>query len=167
MALTMSVKSTSAEKIQNTYKQLSAAAKDLNAASDGLADAMLMLDESLQRLNLGISAWVAVSGNEDEDGTWWSRGIGYARIGSKWGIALRSASGNYAVPDQDSEEKWLFNEAPRWMRLESVGKIPDLLEALLRQAEDTSKKLKARTDETLAFVVAINSGTDESKSAQK
>lgn len=164
MALTVSPKGTSAEKIQKTYKQLSAAAKDLNAASDGLGDAILMLDDSLQRLNLGISAWVVVSGNDDEDGSWWSRDIGYARIGSRWGIALKQASGNYAQPDGDSVEKWLFNDAPRWMRVESIGKIPELLEALVKQAEDTTKKVKARVEETLAFVVAVNSGTEESKS---
>jgi hypothetical protein len=30
------------------------------------------------------------------------------------------------------------------MRTEGVGKLPDLLDALLKQAEDTTKKLKAK-----------------------
>lgn len=163
MALKFSPQASSPEKIQNTYKQLSVAATELNTASDGLADAILMLDDTLKRLNLGVSAWVVVSGNDDEDGSWWSRNLGYTRIGDKWGIALKDASGHYANPDRDSVETWLFNDAPRWMRVESVGKIPELLEALRKQAEDTTNKIKAKTEEALALVGVIAKGIEEAQ----
>ena len=156
MSLKVTTQVTSTQRIQNVFKQLSLAAVGLNGASDGLADAILMLDDTLKRLNLGVSAWVTVSGNDDQDGNWWSRDLGYTRIGDKWGIALKSASGHYGNPDGDSVEKWLFSDAPRWMRIESVGKIPDMLEALLKQAEDTTQKIKAKTDEALALVQAVS-----------
>jgi hypothetical protein len=167
MSLKVTTQVTSPLKIQNTFKQLSVAATELNSASDGLADAILMLDDTLKRLNLGVSAWVTVSGNDDEDGDWWSRELGYTRIADKWGIALKDASGHYSNPDRDSVEKWLFNDAPRWMRVESVGKIPDLLEALLKQAEDTTKKIKAKTDEALALVQAVNKTVEEAQPAER
>jgi hypothetical protein len=154
---------TSSEKIQNTYKQLSLAATELNAASDGLADAIYMLDDTLKRLNLGVSAWVTVSGNDEEDGSWWSRDIGYTRIGDKWGIALKESSGHYANPDCDSAEKWLFNNAPRWMRIESVGKMPDLLEAMVKQAQDATKKIKTKTDDALALVQIMTKSVEEAQ----
>src|SRR5260370_15609914 len=131
-----------ADRVQTSYKQLSLVATSLNAASDELVEAVSVFDAALKKLNLGISAWVVLSGNDDEDHDWWSRDIGYTRVGDTWGIALKTASGNYGCPDRDSEEKWLFRDAPRWMRIEAVGKIPDLLEALLKQAEDTTKKIK-------------------------
>lgn len=154
-------------RVQTSYKQLTVAATNLNTASDGLREAMSVFDAALKKLNLGISAWVTVSGNDDEVGEWWSREIGYTRIGDKWGIALKTASGNYGCPDRDSVEKWLFDDAPRWMRIEAVGKIPDLLEALLRQAEDTTKKIEDKTEEVFALAVAMSKVIEEVQPAEQ
>ncbi|HEY3974530.1 MAG TPA: hypothetical protein VGM18_16115 [Candidatus Sulfotelmatobacter sp.] len=151
------------EKIQASYKQLSLAAVSLNAASDALGEAVSVFDAALKRLNLGVSAWVTVSGNDEEDGQWWSRDIGYTRIGDKWGIALKAANGDHAVPERDLVEKWLFNDAPRWMRIEAVGRIPDLLDALLRQTEDTTKKIKSKTEEALALAEAMGKALEQTQ----
>jgi hypothetical protein len=156
-----------ADRVQTSYKQLTVASTSLNSASDGLGEAMSVLDAALKKLNLGISAWVTVSGNDDEVGDWWSREIGYTKVGDKWGIALKTASGNYSSPDRDSVEKWLFDDAPRWMRIEAVGKIPDLLEALLRQAKDTTKKIKDKTEEVFALAVAMSKVLDEDQPARQ
>jgi hypothetical protein len=150
-----------AEKTQDSYKRLSLAAVSLNAASDDLGEAISVFDAALKRLNLGISAWVVVSGNNDEDGDWWSREIGYTKIGDKWGIALKASDGNYSYPERDSAEKWLFNDAPRWMRIEAVGKIPDLLDGLVKQAEETTKKIKTKTEEALALAAAMSKVIEE------
>jgi hypothetical protein len=154
-----------ADRVQTSYKQLSLVATSLNAASDELVEAVSVFDAALKKLNLGISAWVLVSGNNDDDGEWWSRNIGYMRVGDTWGIALKTADGNYNCPDRDSEEKWLFKDAPRWMRIEAVGKIPDLLEALLKQAEDTTKKIKDKTEEVFALAVAMSKVVEDAQAA--
>jgi hypothetical protein len=167
MALKLTPKVPPAERVQAAYKQLSLTATTLNSASDDLGAAMSVLDAALQRLNLGITAWVALSGNEDHDGEWWSREIGYTKVGDKWGIALKTASGNYGCPDQDSVEKWLFNDAPRWMRIEATGKIPDLLEALIRQAEDTTKKIQDRTADVLELAAAMSKVLEEAQPAEQ
>jgi hypothetical protein len=146
-----------AERVQTTYQQLSVAAKSLNTASDDLGKAISVLDAALQRLNLGISAWAELCGNEDPHTLeWWSRRIGYTKVGDRWGIALKDARGNEQWPENDSEEIWLFNEAPRWMRIEAVGKIPELLETLLKQAEETTKKLKERTKQAYGLAAAMS-----------
>jgi hypothetical protein len=36
------------------------------------------------------------------------------------------------------------------MRIEAVKKIPDLLEALIKQAEETTKKIKDKTEDPRA-----------------
>jgi len=148
-----------AERVQASYKQLSLAATTLNTASDKLGEAISVLDAALKRLNLGISAWVQLSGNEDGP-IWWSREIGYASVKGKWGIALKKANGDYSDDSYEAEE-WLFDDAPRWMRVDAVGKIPDLLEALLKQAEDTTKKIKARTEQVIELAVAMSKVLDE------
>lgn len=154
------------ERVQNAYKQLNAAAAELNGASDGLKEAMSVLDAALKRLNLGVAAWVKISGAEDEDHEWWSRNIGYAKIGKEWTIALSACSGNYQWPERDSDEEWAFNDAPRWMRLEAIAKVPELLEALIKQATDTTEKLRKRTEQVLELGAAMSKALDEIKGEQ-
>ncbi|HME01192.1 MAG TPA: hypothetical protein VKM93_28250 [Terriglobia bacterium] len=152
------------ERVLASYKQLSLAANSLNSASDELGKAISVLDEALKRLNLGVSAWVQLStGGGDITSNWWSRNVGYTKIGDKWGLALNTESGDYQYPDQDSEETWLFNEAPRWMRIEAVGRIPDLLEALLKAAEDTTKKIKDKTAQAYELAVAMSKVDEEAQ----
>ena len=73
-------KPTAPERVQASFRQLSAVATGLNTASDELAKTISELDAALQELHLGISAWVTITGAAtDEDGDYWSRDIGYAK----------------------------------------------------------------------------------------
>lgn len=159
------------DRVQTYYKQLSQAAGEINTASDELGKAVSLLDAALKRLNLGISAWVQLSGNSDDNcGDYWSRDLGYAKIGKSWGIALRTVSGNYNDPDSESGEVWLFNEAPRWIRIEAIGKIPDLLEALIKRTEETTEKIRKKTNqafELAAAIATVAESRDEDKGGEK
>jgi hypothetical protein len=157
MAAKEGPKAPPSERAQSSYKQLSVAAKNLNTASDELGKAVSVLDSALQILNLGVSAWVRISGGRNDDTfDWWSRDLGYTKVGNKWGLALKEVNGNMIPPEEESAEVWLFNEAPRWMRAEAVGKIPDLLEALVKQAEDTTKKIKEKTTQVHELAAAMS-----------
>jgi len=150
------------QRTEAAYKQLAKTATSLNTASDEFGKFIDVLDASLQRLNLGISAWVTITGGEDsQSGYWWSRDLGYARTGHKWGISLRECKGNIHDPEGDDSEEWFFNEGPRWLRIEAVGKMPDLLEALLKQAEDTIKKIKTKTAQLQEITGAIVAAVQE------
>jgi hypothetical protein len=148
------------ERAQTSYKQLSLAAINLNSASDELGKAISILEAAIKKLNLGLSAWVELSGGSDFGEDWWTRQVGYTKFRDKWGVALREASGNYQDPDRDSEQLWPFNEGPRWMRAEAIGKIPDLLDALLKQANDTTKKIETKTAQLYEITAAIGDAED-------
>jgi uncharacterized phage infection (PIP) family protein YhgE len=147
------------ERVQATYKQLSHAAVDLNSASDQLAKPIKVWEEALKKLNLGVPAWVETSTGGEEP-YWWDRGVGYTRLKDAWGIALRTRSGDIRS-DEDNAELWPFNDAPRWLRIEGIGKLPDLLAALLKQTEDTTKKLKAKVAQANELADAITAVADE------
>jgi len=144
------------QRVQSSYKQLAVAATTLNAASDELGESISALDAALKKLALGIPAWLEIVGNEDGYGNFWGRHIGYAKVGTKWGIALSRTSGNIGDPDHSSEETWLFNDAPRSFRIEAIDKIPDLLDTLITQAEKTTKKIQDKTTEAKYLAAAIN-----------
>jgi len=144
------------ERVELSYTQLFSAATSLNIASDELGKAISVLEAALRNLGLGLSAWTRITGgNHDESGTWWHRDIGYTQFNAEWMIALRSVSGDRSFPNEDSENLWRFGEAPRWMQIEAVAKVPDLIEKLTEQAEETRTKLKNRTAQTLQLAAVI------------
>ncbi|MGA2482140.1 MAG: hypothetical protein ABSF92_03360 [Candidatus Acidiferrales bacterium] len=143
-------------RVISTFSKLSSAAKDLNKVSDELGQAITAIDHILQRLNLGVPTWVKIHGGDDPYGmAYWSRDIGYAKIGNRWGIALCTREGDHNDPDEEQCESWLFNDAPRWLRVEGVEKIPDLLEALIKNTEETTKKIKSKIDRAKQLAEAL------------
>ncbi len=144
------------EAVSASFLELSAAAKALNAVSDELGKAVSDIDESLKKLNLGIEVWVVVyEGADERDHSFWSRDIGYSKIDSRWGIGLRKVFGNYRDPDEAATETWLFNDAPRSLRLEAIEKIPELLKKLSGVAAKTTKALEAKVADTQAVASAV------------
>jgi hypothetical protein len=134
-----------AESVSASFRKLHVAAGTLNNVSDELGKSITRIDESLRKLNLGITAWVEVSSWEEDDGfDFTSEGVGYAKIKGNWGICLRKVEGNRQYPDRDSVELWAFNDAPRIQRLKALDKIPDLLQNLSDEAAKITLKLQAR-----------------------
>jgi hypothetical protein len=151
----------SKDRIATSFKQLATVSTDLNSAANELNKAIANLDEALRTLNLGVSAWHQVAGDEDpQDGSYWSRDIGYARVRNKWCIAIRRTWGNYSYEDHNDEE-WPFAEAPRWMCIESVGKLPELFEDLIKRTEEATEKIRARTSEAKEFLAAVRAVASE------
>src|ERR1035438_6975485 len=123
------------ERIQNAVKQFPAASATLNSATDQLGHSVGQVDSVLKKFSLGVPTWVPFYSDETQhSGYFYSEEIGYAKIGGKWGIAIRTLEGNYQDPDNERAEQWLFNDAPRLLRVRAVEGIPELLEALLKQA---------------------------------
>ncbi len=69
------------------------------------------------------------------------------------------------VPPGDTTEEWLFNEGPRWLRSEAVAKIPDLIEALIKQAEHTTNKINKSIKTAHDFANMIATGIEQAKKA--
>lgn len=163
------------ESLKQRLKELSELAPDLHKASDELQIVVAAIDAHLKKLNLGVSAWIDCSVHQDNDGTYWSRGLGYTRLKGNWGLSIRHVMGVTAQPVrkgntktnsikrtslQQSEEVWPFAEAPRYMRIETIGKIPELLEALVNNVRGTTRSLQKKTIEAAEFVAVINQASE-------
>jgi len=143
-------------KVQDSFRQLTAAAANLNAVSDELGKPIAELEEALKKLSLGVVVWARMeSDHEPDGGGWWTRDIGYAKINGKWGISLRSRSGDEEYPERDREEAWQFNEAPRWMRVKGIEHIPTLLDQMVLETNGAAEKLRAKISEASEIVGAV------------
>ena len=67
MATTPSNEASSPERLANAYLRLSKSANSLNAASDALGRAIAASDEQLRSLNLGVSAWIIVTQDSNDE----------------------------------------------------------------------------------------------------
>ena len=149
---------------QKSYQELTSVARTLNKASDQLAKVIAPLDDALKALNLGIASWVSFNQCSDDNEDYAYDQVGYCKVGGKWGIALRSVSGNYNWPDDTNVDgPWLFNEAPRKLRIEAIDRIPELLEALVKNAEDTVDRIneKLHESEELAKALSVRASSKE------
>ena len=145
------------DRVSAAFEKLATSASELNAVSDELAKPIRSIDATLQKLNLGVSAWVEVAGHDDQDTLqFWDRSIGYGKVARTWGLAIRSRAGFLDDPDDIKDEVWLFNEAPRAYRLESLEKLPGLLEKLAETANKTAAELKSKISLTKQVATTIS-----------
>jgi hypothetical protein len=158
---------TRSERLASAYKRLVASAEVLSSATDEFSKPIAQLDEALRKLDLGLLTWETVASGQDDEYNWWQRDVGYARIDHKWGLAIRKLNGNHGYPDDDRQEQWLYNEAPRSYRIEALDKLPDLLEQLIKNADKTAKKLREKAVEAHDLAAALKSATAEIKQQKK
>lgn len=135
--------------LQNLFLQLTEAAANFDSASDELASPVTEIDAALKRLNLGVIVWTRMEGgtHAQADEYWWSQDIGYTKISGKWGVALRTCSGDHTDPDNDKVEEWLFNDAPRRMRILGIQHIPNLIRAMIHEVNETTANIKSKITE--------------------
>jgi hypothetical protein len=161
------------EKIQTHFKALSSVAHSLNTASDQLTKVVSALDEPLKKLNVGLTVWLTFRRRDVEEWEYDEDQIGYAKVNGKWGIALRRIWGDNRADHFGDEGPWSFNDAPRDMRIAGVDKIPEVIEALGKEAFETTKTIHQKTEEVRELAGVIEkltsqpSSTDRSKKAGK
>jgi hypothetical protein len=154
----MSSSESKIQKAQLHFQALTEIASSLNTASDELSNTVALLDESLKKLNLGLTVWVVFRGGTDPDdpNSYSQQEIGYCKVAGVWGVALRHVWGHQGFDEHHSDGPWLFNEASREMRISSVDKMPEVIEALAKHAFDTTKRVEAKTKEVRKLAEAIS-----------
>jgi hypothetical protein len=154
--------------IGTQFRALASTAASLNKASDELTHAVSVLDEALKKLNIGLTVWESFAFGQCEDPSYSADQIGYAKVNGKWGIALKSIWGNEAFDVHHEDGPWLFGEAPRQMRVQSVAHLPKLIENLAKHSIDTTKAICAKTKEVRDLVSIVEEiSKEQEKSGQR
>lgn len=152
-------------KIQTNFKSLSEVASSLNAASNKLTKTVALLDETLKKLNIGLTVWVSFRFRDYENASERhdTDQIGYCKVNGVWGIALRRIWGDESRDEYNEDGPWLFNDASRDLRIHGVDKIPEVVEELAKAALSTQKKIEEKTLEVLGLAAAISPVANETK----
>jgi hypothetical protein len=150
------------------FENLSTVASTLNAASDELTKVVAALDEALKKLNIGLTVWLSFRfrGDPDSPGEYDTDQIGYAKVQSTWGLALRRIWGNESFDAHQEDGPWHFSDAPRELRIAAVDQIPEFIEALSKEASDTTKRVQEKTKQVRELAVAIGQVASPPKPAK-
>lgn len=139
----------------HSISELGAAAQDLAAASTELTNAIVVIEEHLAKLALGVPAWVETKGWTDEYGGFWKRELGYDLIDGDWHVGIKETSGHEGAPEHDNTRTWKFDSAPRKSRISVVDSIPSLLTALVKESATTARKMRAKSAEVGALAAML------------
>jgi len=157
-------------KIQTHFKALSETASALNTASDELTKTIAILDDALRKLNIGLTVWVPFRfrlDDNDTSGAYDQDEIGYAKVESNWGLALRRIYGNEASDDHIQIGPSLFKDTPRELRLLAVDKIPEVIEALSKEASETAMRVQEKTKDVRELASVIEKITHQPSRAER
>jgi hypothetical protein len=146
-----------ATKLQSSYRKLSHSADALNHASDEFGQAVEVLDRALADLKIGVIGWVTFSESHSEyDGTQATEErIGYDKIGSRKGLAISVVDVDHVNAEESIKQQWLFNEAPRSMRIRAIDAVPELLDHLAKEAASTAERVKESAQVAVELAAAI------------
>jgi hypothetical protein len=153
--------------VADAYRALVGTAGILNAVSDELGKSIGVLDAALKKLNLGVAVWVRIDKNKDgPDGEFNHHLLGYAKVNSRWGVALATTEGNYGWLPDSNDEHWLFNDAPRILRIEAVEHLPALLTKMTEKASEVADSIRKQSEmaRDIANAIDIASKTSDFKS---
>jgi hypothetical protein len=152
-----------AAKLQSSFQQLTVAASTLNQSSDQFGAAVSKLDSALTNLNLGVSAWFCYANYQDPEGSQYrtEEQLGYAKIGNRRGLALQIVAFDDVNDDYEVKDSWLFNDAPRELRLRAVEYIPELIDALVKETTRTAERVSRKA------VVALELAAQVEKIAER
>lgn len=146
------------QNIHDNFTILSAIASELNVASDELTKQISILDEALKKLNIGLTVWVTFCDHSPADRDEYDlEQIGYTKVQGRWGISLRHIWGMLGDADGGEDGPWLFNDAPRDMRIRCVERIPDVMAELSKEALTATKRIQGKTKEVRDLAAAITS----------
>ena len=154
----------------DVFKSLEQEAARLNEASQRINDALRAVEQRLTALNLGIEVWhpspilrEEAVGNiaPYETTSQVVHVLGFARVGSKWGLAvkqMRIVRGFYQGDmNAQYENPFLHEDAElvlqlsREIRIAALGAIPDLLQTVKEQVTTTRQYVERAANQAEAF----------------
>lgn len=153
------------ERIGPSLKRLVTATSDQKAAATELGKSIAVLDDALRKINAHTSAWHTIASSKSGQSTR-TRDVGWTRVKGQWCIAIRQTHNDEAAHKYD-EDVWRFIDAPAWIVNESVSKLPDLFDTLIRRTQEITEKFRARRLEAEKLAGAVTKALAEVTAAQK
>jgi len=158
LSISADARAAKSSQLQASFQNLAESANILNKESDKFSAAVGLLDEALNRLSPGVSAWVKVSSTSDENEPWmfYEERLGFSKTNNRWGLSLSRVLVDSNNGEEETKDLWLFNDAPRNLRLRAVDHVPDLITSLARETERTAREIAAGAEIARELLQSVN-----------
>jgi hypothetical protein len=153
-----------ASTVQAAFSELANTASEVNLVSDELGKFIVEIEDGLKSLNLGVASWVEISKSVSADGDKrWVESLGFDKVHKNWCLALRNVCETDYLDEYLEHDLWPFNEAPRWLRIKGIDRLPALLVKLNADAQSVKKHLGTK----LGTVAEVANGIKTAASVKK
>ncbi len=130
--------------IQASLAKLHSLSATLNEASDTLSAQLNSVEAALNKLNLGVPAWVEIDRRDAGDGLTRYQTLGYSKAMGNWGLVICEHIGGM----EDEDDPMIFlRDAPRETRVLAADKIGELIEKMAENSAKTSERVTKRAAE--------------------
>jgi hypothetical protein len=142
--------------IQASLHKLHSLSEDLNKASDILTAELNSVETALNKLKLGVSAFVRLRQEDAGDGYTRIFMFGYYKLKGKWGLVHYE----YIEGFEDDDDRGLIflRDAPRDMRILAGGKLAELITKIAENAAETTKNATLRAKEAKEIATSLSKG---------
>lgn len=132
------------------------AAETLGAETDALTETLAQIERALDEMRLGVSAFVTLRTEEDEvdhptiHSVTTTTALSFVKEGKRWMLAIATT--------HDLDDEWRFAplvNASRELRLLAVEKLPELIEALMTEAERRFEEVRQGHEKARAILDAL------------
>jgi hypothetical protein len=138
------------------FQRLLTSSKELNAASDALAQQIGPVDDAIRSLNVGVRTWVTHTHLDQPDDTFYEEYLSYEKFLGRWGLVIGTRTGAQGGDwDEVTGERWHFNDAPRDLRIGAIDALPELVEKLVVNADKITKQITAKTPAARELAEAV------------
>jgi hypothetical protein len=138
------------------FSRLRESAKEIKATSDELTRAVQGVERALEHLHLRVACWTLLSEWTAFDQDEFRREyVGYIEVRKQWRIVVRTSEGFASHPDESDDITWAFDDAPQYLRIKAVDKLPELIESLVLTVEKTTERLKKKIAPTQELAKAV------------
>jgi hypothetical protein len=142
--------------VQASLRKLHSLSQDLNEASDTLTTELTSVEAALNKLKLGVSAWVTIRKEDAGEGFTRAYTLGYYKLKGKWGLVVGELVEE--VYDGGDDDVIFLRDAPRELRMEAAEHLAELIDELAKNAATTTEKATKRAAEVKEIASALSKG---------
>jgi len=151
------------EELRKSIERIRSLAPDLNKATDEAQKVVARVEQFLDGCGIGVTAEAQFSNEDLDENMSRQRQLSYARVAGKFRIAVTATlcemleNTTKFMPDEDNPPI-AWGSCPRDIKLESFGRLPELLEKIADRASELSQ---AATDTTKTVKEILDAVPDD------
>jgi hypothetical protein len=141
---------------QASLRKLHSLSDELNQVSDSLTSDLNSVETELNKLKLGVPAWVRIHQEDAGDGWIRAYSMGYHKLRGKWGLVIYEYL--EGMEEEGDNEVIFLRDAARDVRIHAAEHLDELIDKIAENAAEVTKKIKDKAEQAKGIATALSKG---------